>query len=256
MNQRRRYSNPPIQEAFCEFRFVPGSDWDFTIPEKLQAALGNEYSGKSREQKALQVELSVKDGQPANLSYEEGVAKVQLVTEGGNRLVGVGPNVLSIHMLRPYQSAEHIERGGWEEFRPRIMDALETYLKIVEGSAVSRVGVRYINRILIPGQNVEIEEYLNCAHMKVKGLPENYSNFLSRVEYMYDDAARLVVSYGLLGASESGVECLLDLDAIRDEEPPIGSEQASILVDALHERVGSAFEAIVTDKTRRIFDAA
>ena len=43
MQERRRYRNPPIEEALCEFRFKPGRDWDLTIPGKLQAAIGEEY---------------------------------------------------------------------------------------------------------------------------------------------------------------------------------------------------------------------
>ena len=255
MYHRRRYKNPPIQEALCELRFVPTSDWDTTIPAKLQVALGGEYSAISREQKAVHVKLSVKDGQPANLSYEQGVAKIQLMSERRNRVLGIGPNVVSIHMLRPYQDPDDIELGGWEEFRPRIMAALEAYARVVGESSIGRVGVRYINRIQIPGQSVEIEEYLKCAHMKVDGLPEDYLNFLGRVEYIYDDSTRLVVSHGLLSASASGVECLLDLNAIRDVEPSVDPDQALKIADVLHERAGSAFEAVVTDQARKIFDA-
>ena len=113
MTRRRRYKNPPIEEALCEFGFAPGPDWDPTIPGKLQAALGDEYSGKSREQRAMQVGLHVEKGKPADLQFDEGLAKVQLFTNQGTRMVGVGPNVLSIHMLRPYQNPLDSERGGW-----------------------------------------------------------------------------------------------------------------------------------------------
>ncbi len=42
MNQRRRYRNPPIEEALCEFRYPPGQEWDLTIPCKFYLRLGDE----------------------------------------------------------------------------------------------------------------------------------------------------------------------------------------------------------------------
>ncbi len=255
MTQRRRYGNPPIKEALCEFRFAPGQDWDLTIPGKLQAALGEEYSGKPREQKAMQVGLHVKEGKPANLQYDEGLAKVQLPTRDGTRLVGVGPDVLSVHMLCPYQDSSSTEGGGWEEFAPRIAAALEAYRKVTEPNGINRVGVRYINQIAIPGTKIRVEEYLKCAHLEMTGLPEHYDNFLSRVEYLYDDRVRLILSYGLLGALPNVVECLLDLDVIWQDNTPIEAGASLKVASDLHERAGAAFEAVVTDKARELFDA-
>ena len=256
MNQRRRYKNPPIEEALCEFRFASGTDWDFTIPGKLQGALGDRYSGKPREQKAVQIGLRVQNGKPADLEYGEGLAKVQLVEQEGRRMVGVGPNVLSIHMLRPYQDTLNAEQGGWQEFGPRIAAALKAYRDVAQPEGINQIGVRYINKIEIPLTNIKIEEYLNCVHLKTEGLPEQYVNFLSRVEYVYEDKARLVLSYGLLDASSNGVDCLLDLDVIWQRgDTPIEWKASLEIASDLHERAGMAFEAIVTDKARELFGA-
>ena len=39
MQGRRRYRNPPIEEALCEFYFDPSEEWDLTIPGKLHTSL-------------------------------------------------------------------------------------------------------------------------------------------------------------------------------------------------------------------------
>ena len=69
MNQRRRYRNPPIEEALCEFRFLPGQEWDLTIPGKLHVILGEEYNGKPQEQKLVDIALNAEGGQPPKFSY-------------------------------------------------------------------------------------------------------------------------------------------------------------------------------------------
>lgn len=150
MNERRRYRNPPIEEALCEFRFLADQDWDPTIPGKLYAELGEEYRGKPRGQKVMNVTLNAQEGQPSRLSYEEGFAKTQLVTEDGKRQVGVGKDVLSVHMLRPYQDPLHPKQSGWDEFQPRIDRALNAYWNVIRPKGVNRVGIRYINKIVIP----------------------------------------------------------------------------------------------------------
>ena len=255
MPQRRRYKTPPIEEALCELRFVPGQQWDLTIPGKLQAQLGDEYSGKPREQKALQIGMKVREGKPENLQFGEGLTRVQLVTEDGTRMVGVGPDVVSIHMLHPYQNPMHPERSGWDEFEPRISTALNAYWSVAEPRGVSRVGMRYINKIAIPERIVKVENYLKCALLEADGLPEDYSNFSSRVEYLYKDKVRLVLSYGLLDLTPEMITILLDLDVIWEGNESVDRCEASNIAGDLRERVRAAFEAAITNKARELFDA-
>ncbi len=153
MEQPRRYRNPPIEEALCEFRFQPDQDWDLTIPGKLHAKLSDEYAGKPQQQMAVEVGLEAQGGRPSKLKYDEGLARVQLVTENGQRMVGVGPDVLSVHMLRPY--------SGWTEFQPQISEALNAYWMVAQPTGVSRIGVRYINKIIASQTPVEVESYVS-----------------------------------------------------------------------------------------------
>ena len=100
------YKNPPIVEAICEFRFSADTDWDLTIPGRLHERLGSEYTGKPRSQEVVQAEL---DRETSALRVSQAVARVQLPSADGTRMVAVGPRVLSVHVLKPYP--------GWEEFR-------------------------------------------------------------------------------------------------------------------------------------------
>lgn len=255
MDQRRRYRNPPIEEALCELHFLPGSDWDLTVPGKLQSEFDGEYSGKPRERKALEVGLDVQEGKPANLRYSEGLARVQLVTEDGKRMVGVGPDVLSVHMLRPYQTSLDPEGGGWREFQRRISEAFDAYWRVAAPVGVCRIGVRYINKIAIPQETARVEEYLLCALPEVDQLPDNVSNFVSRVEYIYQDGVRLVLSQGLISTPPDPNSLLLDLDVIRENTNLVDRDAILKKIRDLRARETDAFEAVITDKARDLFDA-
>ena len=203
------------------------------------------------------MELKAQGGRPPNLQYNEALASVQLVTKAGKRMVGVGPGVLSVHMLHPYQDPNKAEESGWAEFHPRIETALDAYWKVAAPDGVTRIGIRYINKIVIPQKTVEVSNYLTCALPEASGLPDSLSlkHFMSRVEYAYQDGVRLVMSQGLIEAPSDHVGFLLDLDVIWEGATPLVCDEALKKASELRTLEREAFETVITDKTRELFDA-
>ncbi|MDE0554262.1 MAG: TIGR04255 family protein [Candidatus Poribacteria bacterium] len=253
--EHHQYKNPPIEEALCEFRFEPDQEWGLTILGRLLVELSKEYSGKPQQQKVMDVSVNAQQGQRTKLSYSEELEKVQLVTQDGKRIVAVGQDVLSIHMLRPYQDPQRPEHSGWDEFQQRIEEALAVYWEEVQPKGVLRVGIRYINKIVIPEKGVKAGNYLKSALPVVDGLPDHANNFLSRVDYVYDDGMRLVLSQRSLNTPLNQVEFLLDLDVIWEDTEPVGKDEALAKANYLRDREREAFEAVITDKARELFNA-
>lgn len=252
---RRRYKNPPIDEAVCEFHFRPGPDWDLTIPGKLHSVLGSEYGGKRRSQQSIDVGVEIKNDEPSNLRYGQRLSKVLLFTEDQTRAVGVGPDVLSVHMLRPYQRPEAPKESGWNEFRPRIATALKAYWDVADPAGVRRISVRYINRIVIPESVVRIEDYLHSAVPLVKGLPDAVNNFMSRTDYAYEDGAHLVLAQGTFPAPSGDIGFLLDIDVYSEPAGLLTQAEALARTDKLRALERDAFEAVITNAARELFDA-
>lgn len=246
-----RYRKPPIIEAICEFRFAPGLDWDPTLPGKLHAELMNDYPGKPRHQKSIELGVQPQGGFPPNLQFREGPEKVQLITENEKRIVGIGPDVLSVHMLHPYQDPIDSDKVGWDEFRPRISRALSAYWEVVQPQGVKRVGVRYINKLAVQGEVTTAKEFLRCALPEVDGLPSHLVNLMSRVEYAYPDGVKLVLSQGKV---EDGF--IFDIDVILESYEALAQENTDPIIDDLHFRERNVFEAVVTNKARDLFNAS
>src|SRR5205823_13892246 len=55
--ERRHYRNPPIAEATCELKFVPGPEWDAAFYIALLQRLRSEYGGKVRRQHVMEAGL-------------------------------------------------------------------------------------------------------------------------------------------------------------------------------------------------------
>src|SRR5271170_6401599 len=152
----KQYARPPIEEALCEFTFAPLTpQFDFLLPGRLQLQGSmREYSGAPRTQNIQTIDTGA--NQP-HFAVQNALFRIQLPTVDGTRMVSIGPNVLAVTVLRPYE--------GWPNFRPRIEAALSAYREVTGVSPAVRIGVRYVNRIAVPDPHVKAASFL-------KGLPE------------------------------------------------------------------------------------
>ena len=255
MKASRRYKNPPIVEAICEFKFAGADTWDDTSAKRIRALLGSDYGGKTQEQRVARIEVKSLEGEQPNLSFTDGLERVQIFSNNEERIVAVGPSLMSVHMLRPYHSPDLTESSGWVEFRERIANALEAYWEIAKPEGIVHIGMRYVNKIIIPCDQVDVEDYLLYAMQDVPGLPILVRNFFNRVERDYGDGSRLVLTQSTSDAPEDSVGFLLDLDVIWDSPNSISEKTAMDLVEDLRNREREAFEAVISDLARELFDA-
>jgi uncharacterized protein (TIGR04255 family) len=247
---RHKYNNPPIEEAICEFRFAPGAAWNLTVPGLFYEKVKDVYPGEPQQQNLIQAEFQI--GQvPANpeIALKQATTRLLFQSADGKKLVGVGHDVLSIHSLQPYE--------GWEDFSQRINESFQAYLEVSKPVGVIRVAVRYINRIVISGnQDIELNDYFNVYPQYPDDIPVKMSGFLTRTESTYEDTPiGLKITLSDAIGSPSQAVFILDLEVFQDwVEKPLVIEE---LIDSLHElkyREGQVFEKLITDRTRELFD--
>ena len=100
-----------------------------------------------------------------------------------------------------------------------------------------------------------MDDYLKCALSEVAGLPDRLAGFMSRVEYVYEDGVRLVLSQASVDPQPDSVSFLLDLDVIWEIGDPIDKTAAMEKTRNLRNRERKVFETVITDKSRELFDA-
>ncbi|MEA5551577.1 TIGR04255 family protein, partial [Anabaena cylindrica UHCC 0172] len=172
---RYQYRNPPIEEAVCEFRFAPGLAWNLTVPSLFYEKIRDAYPGEPQQQNLIQAEFQI--GQmPANpeFAFRQNMSKLLFQSADTKKLVGVGPDTLSIHSLRPYE--------GWEHFKQRIDNAFHNYLDVAKPIGVTRIALRYINKIAVVKHEIELSEYFTVYPQLPDGVPTIISGFLTRTE--------------------------------------------------------------------------
>ncbi|MGB9426902.1 MAG: TIGR04255 family protein [Methylocella sp.] len=239
----KQYKNPPIEEAVCEFVFAssyPSQQFDLTVPGRLKMhRLMEEYSGEPRTQKISIIS-------PNQVPTIE--LRVQLPTADARRLVSIRHNALAISVLRPYD--------GWENFKPRIERTLDAHFEAISRVAVTRIGVKYVNRIVVPRVGANPAAVLTTLPTEGKISNSRLANFTQFTEFVRTDEIKVLVTQATLqfGAKDR-TEYLLDIDMIWDHQALTSRNEIIEMVEKLHDIEGAAFEALITDEARRLFDA-
>lgn len=241
----RRYKNPPLVEAVCEFRFDPGTPWDLAIPGLVFQEI-QELFPKRREVKVLEGTLSAGPGgvQQAVRTQD----RVQFLREDERALVHVGPNLLSVNRLKPYAT--------WDEFLPLAEKGLDAYRRVVKPSGLERVGLRYINRIEFGSESVEQEDYLEFRPFVGHQLPQEFGPFIVGIGIPYEDS-RDMLRVQLMSAEPSPAQALvaiLDLDYFLAQPGKVAVDAVTEWLNIAHDRVEDIFEGCLTDRLRAMFE--
>jgi len=242
----RSYPNPPIQEALVEFRFAAAESWEWTLPGRFWSLMAADYDGPPRSEQVITI-AARQQARQISPRAAGGVGRVFLTRKDETGLVGLAPNTLSVHVMHPYP--------GWSRLLPRIVEVLEQYPAVQPLAKVNRVGLRYVNRIVIPETDVKLDEWFCGAPTLPAGVGTTISALMSRLETRFDDGAHMSVTLATVNHDdENSAAYLLDIDLSWMPSEPVSLDKRLVgLLESLHSREGSAFEAMITDKTRGLF---
>jgi len=241
----KKYRNPPIIEALCEFRFEPSLPWDLAIPGLVYEKVRDSFP-KRRQIRAF--ETSISTG-PAGVEQQiRTTDRMQFLREDEKALIQVGPDLLAVNHLRPYPT--------WREFLPLIQKGFDAYREAANPKGIRRIGLRYINRIEIPGQRIELEEYFEFRPFVGPHLPQDFGPFIIGIQVPYEDsrdALRLQLANATI-ETPNIVAVMLDLDYFLAKPGKISLDRVFEWIDVAHSHVEEVFEACITDRLRQMFE--
>ena len=245
----RRYQRPPVIEALCEFRFKAGQPWDWTIPGLMWDRIRNDFPTK-QSKTLLGPEQPKLSEIPAALvpgvsELGQSVTRMAFLAEAGTPVVQVGPDLLSVNALRPYP--------GWETFLALTLRQLEVYRSVVQPEGLERVGLRYINRVDLPGAELNLGEFLRTGPAVPPGVRGTLTGFLSVADLAVEGSG-LNLRFTLSSAKSDqpdGSSFIVDLDgsAAGLAAPPF--QDVGAWLDQAHETMESAFDSTFADRAHR-----
>lgn len=173
----------------------------------------------------------------------------KLSSEDQADMVFVRTNVFSCIRLAPYV--------GWEPFFERAISGWSTVTAVLSRRKVSRIGVRYINRLDIPsddGQAVDIDDFLNVGPRlpAIGGTTSQYAFQATRP--MNADGCSVTISSGIVPSPlVQHMSVTLDIDVFADHVDLVRDEQIWDLVTRIRNHKNRIFEASITDRARELF---
>lgn len=244
---RKKYRKPPIIEALCEFQFVSDMPEDF---DSIATLMYEKVSASFPKRLRLQLQTSQinVDNSGTPEITEQFLPLVRFQSSNEYVLIQLGQSFLSINHLKPYTS--------WEEFLPSVKMGFSAYREVVKPKSVHRIALRYINRIEIPNNRINLEDYFEFRPFLKERVLQDISAFTLGIQIPYE-AARDVLNIQLASiVSEvpNTIAILLDLTYSLTKPEDITLDKISDWLSVAHNQVEEAFEACITDQLRELFE--
>ncbi len=236
----RIYNRPPLIEAVCHFRFSSSLAWDWTIPGLFYEQIRNKFPLK---QQVNVVETTI-DPNRAQVT-QQSQPKMQFLNKDRTEVIQVAPDNLSIHQLRPYDS--------WDRFKVRILEYLQSYCEAAKPINLTRVELRYVNRIELSCAKLELEDYFRVLPQVPTPVPQIFPSFLLNVEIPYDSPpSGLRIIFGtVIPETPTTLAYTLDLDMSSVDNAIPSVNEVSDWLEIAHSRIEVAFDAAFTERTHR-----
>lgn len=240
----RHYAHPPLVEALCEMYFT-GSQWDSTVPGLFYEQLRVDYPQKSQ-MSLVGVEVQVGPGGAGVLPLAS-ETRMRFARDDNSRLVQLDRDLLVVNQLLPYPH--------YEEWRDVVHNTLDVYSRLTNPAGIHRLGVRYINRVNLPGSIIRMEDYFRVYPQLPPELGDTHGIFLLQLLTLpLCSGHQLTLTLGISPPDQPNTtSVLLDLyDVVQlggqDDFPRVRR-----LLDEAHVNIVHTFENTITDTSRTLF---
>jgi uncharacterized protein (TIGR04255 family) len=169
-------------------------------------------------------------------------------TDDGREIFQPGLDGFTFSRLRPY--------GNWNDLRNEARRLWGIYREAVNPLSITRVAVRYINQIDIPGPTVDYKDYFRTTPEVSPVLPQTLSGFFMQLHFpQVDFGGSLILTQTAVPPPAPGFcSVVLDLDVFREGDLA-SDDDVWALLDILRDRKNEFFEGCLTEKARALFGA-
>jgi uncharacterized protein (TIGR04255 family) len=241
------YPNTPITEAIIDLRVKPAEGVDRALLKQVGEGEEAEYPRQEEVVEAVG-QMAVGPG-GGSASVQQTPIGWKFISEDRKQIVQSRVNGFTFSRLAPYES--------WNPFRHEAKRLWEVYRRTLNPVSVVRVAVRYINRIDIPGDSVDLKDYFRTSPEIAADLPQQLDGYFMQLRLPYPDVSgHCVINQTIVPpARENVVSVVLDIDLFRTLDLPQHEEGIWSFFEKLHAAKNYIFETCITDSARRVFSS-
>ena len=243
----RSLRRPPIVEALVDLQAqFPG---DFEIFDALADELKDEFPTKEQ-RRDFEAKIEIKDGKLVQ-------RRVDSSTFGGVRLANVDqtvyaqfrPDGFTLNNMKVYM--------GGDQLIDKALTLWELLVKRATPEFVSRVALRYINRLEVPLKpGDQFTRYLKSPPELPDGAPQHVSQFLSRImgHDKQRQATAVVIQQLKEQQGDQPVAITVDVDVFRSGTFPVDLAALREILGSLRLLKNETFFSLLTDETVGLYE--
>ncbi len=246
----QKYNRPPIVQAVFEVRF--DGDSNKRIMERIVKKLSSRYPNTEQEHTwNFQI-----DGEKApEVTQSPVAAGYKLSSSEKTDVVLIKPNSFAVVRHAPYE--------GWDVFKEEFENVWSVVKKICGFRPVTRLALRYINRLDIPLPSTKHEvpgileesDYINIAVVVPKDIVPAFNRYNIEFASTTSREFKYTVRTGPAPAPlVDHFSIVLDLDVYKDIDLPQDESAVFSVVEELREEKNYLFENFVTDRAKKLFE--
>lgn len=245
-----QFPNPPVQEAIFTIGYDPPINDLEEVGNVFHAAVRDEYPDR-RLVVATSYDLQIEGAESGSVAASRDLAGLQFRSANGVRVVQISRNAFTHNRLPPYP--------GWEVFFGEAERVWEQFHAIHRLKLVTSVGVRYTNRIALPGPTGEIGSYFRTFPEMAPSLESAASYFLRVVIPDPVTGATGVLTQAIEpfsykpGGEAAPIPVLFDIDVSLGRHFIADAGKIRHVAQALRGFRNQLFFDSITERTRELF---
>lgn len=239
------YPNAPITEAIIDIRVQLPEGTGVAELERVHEGLEAAYPTK---RKRMQAEFHGEMGERGATAAARSKHIGYLFRSRDEKLVFQARlDGFTMSRLAPYES--------WDPFRDEARRLWNVYRSVLKPIRVTRLAVRYINRLDLPFPVTELKDYLRTVPEVSSDLPQELAGYFMQLRIPQEDInSVLLINQAIIEPAEPGVaSVVLDIDVFRVDDPPTDEKDIWDFFEVLRECKNHVFEACITPKARELF---
>lgn len=237
--------NSPIVEAVIDISLKAKEDLTLDQLSALHSAIAKDYPQK-KEIRRWEGKLELKQSSlPLSISTET-VDGFLFFSHDKTQIFQVRLDGFTFSRLKPYES--------WEALYTEAYRLWQLY-KAVASPTITRVALRYLNKMQLPLPIKDFSDYLTAPPPVPKSLPQGVSSFLTRV-VIHDpviDAGAIITQLVEQVVNPNFLPLILDIDVFKLKTEGISELQAWELLNNLRIFKNKIFFESITHKAKEVF---
>lgn len=169
---------------------------------------------------------------------------IELRDAENKSLIRIGPNVLSYHRMEPYP--------GWDEFKPKLVTAVERLFSVGEEMAVTRIGLRYVNALTKEKHYIDDVSDLDVSIVVDEQVVPSRVNLSLFKNLEKDTTCKIQIATHdfVVGRLPEGTSILADVDVFTiGEAERTDSNSINSWIEFAHDEEKKAFFSLLTVET-------